>query len=75
MIELKREVVRRSKDIVHAAKDRKVVIELKPGDVISMRAIGTRKANAYTKTFEDFFWTCARNRAAWARDQKKKKKK
>jgi len=75
MIELKREVVRRSRDIVHAAKDRKVVIELQPGDVISMRAIGTHKANAYTMTFEDFFWTCARNHAAWARDQKRKKKK
>jgi hypothetical protein len=75
MIELKREVVRRSRDIVHAAKDRKVVIELQPGDVISMRAIGTNKANAYTMTFEDFFWTCARNHAAWARDQKRKKKK
>ena len=62
MIELARPVARKSRLIVHAARNKKVVVALEATDTITIRPIGTRKAKAYSMTFEDFFWSCARAR-------------
>ena len=75
MTELERPVKRKSRLICHAAGDRRVVVELESIDTISIRPIGTRRSNAYSMTFEDFFWTCARNRAEATRREKAKGKK
>jgi len=75
MTELEKPVRRKSRLICHAAGDRRVVVELESIDTISIRPIGTRRSNAYSMTFEDFFWTCARNRADAARREKAKIKK
>lgn len=72
MTELERPVRRKSRLICHAAGDRRVVVELESIDTISIRPIGTRRSNAYSMTFEDFFWTCARNRSDATRREKAK---
>jgi hypothetical protein len=75
MTELEKPVRRKSRLICHAAGDRRVVVELESIDTISIRPIGTRRSNAYSMTFEDFFWTCARNRSDATRREKSKTKK
>ena len=75
MIELAKPVARKSRLNVHAARDRKVVVSLEATDTISIRPIGTRKAKAYSMTFEDFFWSCARARVNANRAEKAAKRK
>tara|TARA_R100001129_G_scaffold117223_2_gene80926 strand:- start:849 stop:1100 length:252 start_codon:yes stop_codon:yes gene_type:complete len=71
MTELEKPVVRKSRLSVRAAKDRKVVVSLEALDTISIRPIGTRKSNAYSMTFEDFFWYCARAKAETVKKEKR----